>query len=73
MKNRQRRLFSRAQAIRLLQIGRDAFQKLVDTRQLPELRIGDECRFDSYDIHFLIDSYRAIAQRRYSHEPSQIL
>lgn len=58
----ERRLYSRDQAIDLLNINRDAFQHLVNTRQLTEIILGGERRFDSRDIDFLIDTYRAVTQ-----------
>lgn len=60
----ERRLLTREQAVSILQIPDVDFQWLVDTRQLKEIRMQGEQRFDSADIYHLIDSYKRTQSRR---------
>jgi hypothetical protein len=60
----ERKLLLRDQVATLLQIPDEDVQWLIDTRQLLELRIRGHIRFDSKDLHQLLDSYK-ITQGRH--------
>jgi len=60
----ERRLLLRGEIVSLLQLPDDKVQQLVDTQQLLPIRIAGEERFDSRDLHQLIEVYKATASRR---------
>jgi hypothetical protein len=60
----KRCLLNRNQVLNLLQVNETNFQQLIDTRQLLELRIGGERRFDSKDVYQLVEAYKSTAARR---------
>lgn len=60
----ERRLLRRGEIVSLLQLPEDKFQELVDTRQILPIRIAGEERFDSKDLHQLLDTYKRTAERR---------
>jgi hypothetical protein len=60
----RRCLLNRNQVLDLLQVNEANFQQLIDTRQLLELRICGERRFDSKDVYQLVEAYKNTASRR---------
>jgi hypothetical protein len=60
----ERRLLLRGEIVSLLQLPEEKVQQLVDTQQLLPIRIAGEERFDSKDLHQLIEVYKATASRR---------
>ena len=61
-----RRLLQREEVAHLLQLDDADLQELIDTRQLTEIRIRGQARFDSADVYGLIDSYKRTQSRRAS-------
>jgi hypothetical protein len=59
----ERRLLQRAEVAALLQIPDADLQWLLDTKQLLELRIRGHQRFDSRDVHQLIETYKNTQRR----------
>jgi hypothetical protein len=59
-----RRLLTREQAQRVLQLNDEKLQFLINTRQITAFPIVGEERFDSRDIDRLIDGYKGTASRR---------
>ena len=59
-----RRLLIRDQVVAILQLSEEKVQYLVNTRQLLPIRIAGEERFDSEDLHRLVEAYKATASRR---------
>jgi predicted DNA-binding transcriptional regulator AlpA len=62
--NTQRRLLAWGELLAILQLNDEQIHKLINTRQILELRIAGEQRFDSREIDQLIDCYRNTAKRR---------
>jgi hypothetical protein len=60
----ERRLLLHGEIVSLLQLPEEKVQQLVDTQQLLPIRIAGEERFDSKDLHQLIEVYKATASRR---------
>jgi hypothetical protein len=62
----ERRLLQREEVADLLQLSDADLQELINTRQLAEIRIRGQARFDSADVYGLIDSYKRTQSRRNS-------
>ena len=60
----QRRLLVRDDVLAILQLSDEQLQQLINTRQLQQLRIAGQDRFDSLDVSNLIDAYKTTASRR---------
>jgi hypothetical protein len=60
----ERRLLQREQVAALLQLCDEDIEWLVRTRQLVEIRVRSQQRFDSKDVFQLIDSYKSTSARR---------
>lgn len=59
------RLLSRSGVLKLLQLSDGQVQFLVNTQQLVPIRIAGQERFDTHDIHRLVEAYKATAKRRH--------
>ncbi len=64
MVRQERRLLRRGEVAALLQLEDADLQELVNTRQLAEIRIRGQERFDSSDVYRLVDSYKRTQSRR---------
>jgi hypothetical protein len=64
MVRQERRLLQREEVATLLQLDDADLQELIDTRQLTEIRIRGQERYDSADVYGLIDSYKKTQSRR---------
>ena len=61
---RAKRLMTRSEVDRYLDLSRDQVQSLIATRQITLIRIKGEDRFDSRELDLLIETYKKTAQRR---------
>jgi hypothetical protein len=59
-----RRLMPRDEAAQMLHLTDEDIQWLVDTKQLPEIRLRGRKLFDSRDLDQLIDTYKTLVTRR---------
>ncbi len=60
----ERRLLTRYEVAALLQLGEDQVDWLVNTEQIRPIRICNEERFDSRDLHQLIEAYKTTQARK---------
>jgi hypothetical protein len=61
---RAKRLMTRSEVDRYLDLSCDQVQSLIATRQITVIRIKGEDRFDSRELDLLVETYKKTAQRR---------
>ena len=64
MREDSRILLTREQVIAVLQLKDEQIQQLVDTRQLPIIRIQGVERFRSREVRELVETYVTVSNRR---------
>ena len=64
MREDSRILLTREQVIAVLQLKDEQIQQLVDTRQLPVIRIVGVERFRSREVRELVETYVTVSNRR---------
>jgi hypothetical protein len=62
--SQDRKLLQQGEVAALMQIPAEDIEWLINTRQLHEIRIRGNVRFDSKDVFELIDAYKITSSRR---------